>query len=146
MTPRAMALGPSLLRIAVLADEPTHAAYVASALQLALPGQAEVTEVRHVVGTDADLLLVPAAARLTLAAATLPVLVLADGPLPLAEIEGFLQAGADDVIDLARLSAAALAATLLKAVRRQARHTPRTDPVAGLLGGSPLVGTPSVLA
>ncbi|HUR25505.1 MAG TPA: hypothetical protein VM327_05775 [Candidatus Thermoplasmatota archaeon] len=120
--------------IVVLADEPFHASYLATALQLELPGRFRVRHAPRGEPTPAgavDLVLVqvdPTAAaeahpmaHLSPAAGRAPVIVAARGRLDLLLVGRLIQEGADDVIDLAQLNTRGLAAAILKAVRRRSR-------------------------
>jgi len=144
---------PEPLDIVVWTDEPFHASYLASVLDLEAPG---LFRVRHVgrgeppsVGR-ADLVLVqggaapegaapegarvPAAHRMA-AAFGAPVIVVSRGGMDLRALDRLMHEGADDVLDLAQLNASGLAAAVLKAVRRRWRSPdPPVADLAGLTG------------
>src|SRR5688500_2046510 len=122
---------PEPLDILVLTDEPFHASYLASVLDLEAPG---LFRVRHVgrggppSPAGADLVLVqggvapedgrtPFAGRI--AACGAPVIVVSRGGMDLPALDRLMDEGADDVLDLGELSARGLAAAVLNAVRRR---------------------------
>lgn len=127
-------MGVPPLRVAVLSAEPYHAAYLANVLRMELPG---LFNVRHVQANaereaeDADLVFLEATPSslasnkpLALFGQTprrVPVIVLARGLLELSVLERLIFDGAEDVLDLAQLNTRALAAAVLKAIRRRAR-------------------------
>lgn len=136
-------MGARSLEILVLTDEPCHAAYLRTVLQLELPGCFEVRQAdgqgaRPCGHADLVLLLakpgptgeigvLPALAE---GAGRPPVIVVASGPLDLASVGRLIQDGADDVIDLARLTPRGLAGAVLKAVRRRRREAALAGPFA----------------
>ncbi|HJQ93544.1 MAG TPA: hypothetical protein VJ874_04580 [Candidatus Thermoplasmatota archaeon] len=123
---------PEPLDILVLTDEPFHASYLASVLDLEAPG---LFRVRH-GGTPsrgrADLVIVqggfspadgraPFAGRIA-AACGAPVILVSRGGMDLPVLDRLMHEGADDVLDLGELSARGLAAAMLKAVCRRSRN------------------------
>ena len=146
---------PEPLDILVLTDEPFHASYLASVLDLEAPG---LFRVRHVGRggpasvAGADLVLVQgglssAGARLPFAdriaaafgAFGAPVIVVSRGGMDLPALDRLMHEGADDVLDLGELSARGLAAAVLKAVCRRWRSRGAADTGRGsvVLGAVP---------
>jgi hypothetical protein len=128
------------LKIAVYTDEPYHASYLESVLRMELPGQFRVhqwglkdvgAEAATPGAGAADLVVlqadpgavgnVHALGKLARQAKRPPILVFARGMLELSTLERLIFDGADDVLDLAQLNTRALAAAVIKAVRRHAR-------------------------
>jgi len=136
------------LDLLILIDEPFHASYLASVLDLEAPGMFRVrraTPGEPAAPAAADLVLVqegfaPGDARASLAgrmaaAAGAPIIVVVRGGLDLPSLDRFMHEGADDVLDLGALSAWELAAAVLKAVRRRGR--PASGPRPLVLGAVP---------
>lgn len=127
-------MGAPPTEILVVTDDPCHAAYLKAVLQLEIPGRFEVRQaslagLHSLAGADLVLLLAePAPAALAelpamaQGAGRPPVIVVAGGPLDLESVGRLILDGADDVIDMARLTPRALAAAVLKAVRRRTRE------------------------
>jgi hypothetical protein len=139
---------PEPLDILVLTDEPFHASYLASVLDLEAPG---LFRVRHIgrggapSPAGADLVLVqgrfapgdgraPFADRIA-AARGAPVIVVSRGGMDLPALDRLMHEGADDVLDLGELNARGLAAAVLKAVRRRSRGAAEASPA--ILGQVP---------
>lgn len=118
--------------IVVLTDEPFQASYLASILEMEMPG---LFRVRHLSRQEAggyghaDLVLMQGDVGSTLrwpnlasTAKRAPVIVVARGAMDLSALDRLIHAGADDVLDIAQLNPRALAAAVLKTVRRSARN------------------------
>ena len=124
-----------MLEILVLTDEPDHATYLSAVLQLELPGRFHVRQASGDgarPGAAADLVLLLSEPGPTgdlgvlhgLAQGTgrPPVIVVARGPIDLDSLGRLILDGAEDVIDMTRLTPRGLAAAVLKAVRRRRRE------------------------
>ena len=129
-----------VIAILVVTDEPGHAAYLRAVLQLELPGRFEVWHAGRGLppprSADLVLLLGEPGERGSLdelhrfaGEGRPPVIVVASSHLGLEALGSLIADGAEDVIDLARLTARGLAAAVLKAVRRHGR-VPRYEHVA----------------